>query len=247
MDFFDCNCMVGRFGQPQPGQFWDAESLERELERCGVRRALVFHALAKELDPATGNATLAQELAGRERLAPCWVAMPHHTGEMPPPEELCEAMAEQDVRAVRLFPQTHNYSLAEWCAGDLLAALERRRIPVFIDHDETNWEVVNSACEAHPELPLVLLRVNYRAHRFLYPLFARHRNLHVEIGLFVAHDALADCAQRHGAERMLFGSALPHFTPGGPMANIAYAAMSDREKTLIAGGNLRRLLGEEAR
>jgi len=244
MDFFDCNCMIGRFGQPQPGQFHSVDGLERELGRCGIARALVFHALGKELDPATGNAALMREIAGRDRLAPCWVVMPHHTGEMPPPDELCQQMAEHGVRAVRMFPQMHSFTLAEWCAGELLAALEQRRVPVFLDHDQTNWEEVNAACAAHPGLPIVLLRPNYRVHRFLYPLLARHANLHVEIGIFVAHDAIADCAQRHGAERMLFGSALPHYTPGGPMANIMYSHISDADKALIAGGNLRRLLGE---
>jgi predicted TIM-barrel fold metal-dependent hydrolase len=246
MDFFDCNCMVGRFGRPQSGQFWEAAALEQELERCGIGRALVFHALSKELDPATGNAALARELAGRERLAPCWVVMPHHTGELPPPAELCDAAAAQGVAAVRLFPRTHGYSLAPWCAGELLAALAGRRVPVLLDHDETTWEEVNAVCEAHPDLPLILLRVNYRAHRSLYPLLARHVNLHLEIGLFAAHDGLADCARRFGAGRLLFGSALPHFTPGGPIAAIAYADLPETDKALIAGGNLRRLLGEAA-
>ena len=246
MDFFDCNCMVGRWGQPLPGQFHSAEDLERELERCGIARALAFHALAKELDPAMGNAALARDLSGRERLAPCWVVIPHHTGEMPPPEELCDRIAAQGVRAVRLFPQAHSYPLREWCCGELLAALERRRIPVLLDHDQTSWDEVAELCEAHPDLRLVLLRVNYRAHRSLYPLFARCPNLHVEIGLFVAHNSIEDCARRFGAERMLFGSALPHFTPGGPIANIMYSQISDQEKALIAGGNLRRLLGESS-
>ncbi|UCH35251.1 MAG: amidohydrolase family protein [Armatimonadota bacterium] len=244
MDFWDCNCMVGRFGQPLPGQFHSADDLEAELERCGIARALVFHALGKELDPATGNAALADDLADGKRFVPCWVVMPHHTDEMPPAEELCERMAEQGVRAARVFPQAHGYSLAEWCSGELLTALERRRIPVFVDHDETNWDAVNSVCAAHPDLPFVLLRPNYRVHRSLYPLLERHPNLHIEIGIFVAHDALADCARRYGAERMLFGSALPHYTPGGPIANIMYSELSDADKALVAGGNLRRLLGE---
>jgi predicted TIM-barrel fold metal-dependent hydrolase len=244
MDFFDCNCMIGRFGQPLPGQFHTADDLERELDRCGIARALVFHALAKELDPAQGNEALTRDLAGRRRLVPCWVAMPAHTGEMPHPDELCGRMAQAGVRAARLFPQMHSYSLSEWSSGELLAALEARRIPVFIDHDQTNWDEVERICGAHPGLPLVLLRPNYRVHRWLYPLLERHANLHIEIGIYVAHNAIADCARRFGAQRMLYGSALPHYTPGGPIANIMYSDISESEKALIAGGNLRRLLGE---
>lgn len=244
MDFFDCNCMIGRFGQPQPGQFWSADDLERELERCGIARALVFHALAKELDPALGNTALMEEIAGRARFAPCWVVLPHHTGEMLPPDQLCAQMAQRGVRAVRMFPQAHNYSLAEWCSGPLLAALEERQVPLFLDHDQTNWNEVEAVCSAHPRLPLVLLRVNYRAHRALYPLLERHPNLHLEIGIFVAHNAIEDCARRCGAARMLFGSGLPHYNPGGPIANIMYSHVADADKALIAAGNLRRLLGE---
>jgi hypothetical protein len=244
MDFFDCNCMVGRFGVPQPKQFHAADDLDRELKRCGITRALVYHAYAKELDPATGNAALADEIAGHAALEPCWVVMPHHTGEIPPPDELCDRITASGVKAARMFPQMHNYPLAEWCVGALLAALDARGIPLFVDYDQTNWEVVNAVCAAHPGLRLVVVRPDYRVHRRMYPLLECHQNLHIEIGWLMAHQGIEDCVQRFGAERLLFGSCLPHYTPGGPIAMVAYAQIPEADKALIAGGNLRRLLGE---
>jgi len=244
MDFFDCNCMVGRFGVPQTKQFHTPDALDRELKRCGISRALVYHSYAKELDPATGNAALANEIRGHPALVPCWVVMPHHTGEMPAPDELCDQMAANGVKAARLFPQLHNYPLAEWCTERLFGALASRRIPLLIDYDQTNWDEINAMCVAHPGLPLVVVRPDYRVHRRMYPLLEQHQNLHVEIGWLVAHQGIEDCVRRFGAERLLFGSCLPHYTPGGPIAMVAYAQIPEADKALIAGGNLRRLWGE---
>jgi predicted TIM-barrel fold metal-dependent hydrolase len=48
--------------------------------------------------------------------------------------------------------------------------------------------------------------------------------------------------ERFGAERILFGSRLPLYTPGAPLAVLLTARVPDSAKRAIAGGNLRRLL-----
>lgn len=244
LHFFDCNCQIGRFGAPAPGLALTPEALEGELQHFGIARALCYHALAKEYSPAEGNRALLEDR--RPWLEPCWVAMPHHTGELPAPQELLRQMHEADVRAVRLFPKEHNWRLREWAAGELLAVLAEARIATLLDADQTDWDEVDAICAAHPGLPLILLRPNYRAARFLYPLFERHANLRIEFSLYQVHRGIEEICQRFGAERLVFGSALPTFSPGGPVAMVTYADVNERDKEAMAGGTLARLLGREA-
>jgi hypothetical protein len=49
--------------------------------------------------------------------------------------------------------------------------------------------------------------------------------------------------ERWGAERLLFGSNWPLLNHGQTLAMLTCAEVTDEQKLLIAGGNLRRLLG----
>ena len=185
----------------------------------------------------------AAELASRlEWLEPCWVVMPHHTGEVPPPEELLAEMRRHNVRAVRLFPALQNWLLTDYGAGELLDALEAARVPTFVDFDQTNWDQVHQLCSSHPNLPLVLVRVGYRIDRIAYPLLERHPNLRFEISGYQVHHGIEEISRRFGIHRLLFGTALPGIEPGGAVAIVTYADLPVEEKQLMAAGNLESLL-----
>lgn len=47
-----------------------------------------------------------------------------------------------------------------------------------------------------------------------------------------------------GAEKVLYGSDIPFIDPCGGLAKVVYAKISDREKEMILGGNILRILGE---
>ena len=103
-------------------------------------------------------------------------------------------------------------------------------------------EDVAGILKAHPSLNLVLLRTSYRCDRMLYPLFEKYDGLAIEAATYQVTHGIEEVCTRFGAERLLFGTGLP-FTEAGPsIAQITYAEISDEEKQLIAGGNLRRLL-----
>ena len=242
LDFFDCNAQIGRFGTPVAESFFAPGELLEKLAPLGIRRALVYHALAKELHPADGNPVLLDEIEGLP-LTPCWVAMPHHTGEMPQPFELVERMKAYGVPAARLFPTLHSFSLSDWCAGDLLDAFEANRVPVFLELAQTNWDHIAAALVSHPDLRLVLVQTSYRCDRLLYPLLEKYPNLAIEISNYMVSGGIEAICGRFGASRLLFGTGSPMLEPGGPVAMVTYAEIADEDKQLIAAGNLERLLG----
>lgn len=240
-EFFDCNVQIGRFGNPQPEHPLTASEIEKKLTPLGIKRALAFHALAKELHPNEGNEAVLTETSG-SFLVPCWVAMPHHTGEMPKPEEFINRMKANNVRAVRLFPSIHQYSLSEWCAGEMLAAFEEYRVPVFVESAQTSYEHIAAALKSFPDLHLIIVQPSYRCDRYLYPLLEKYRYLAVETSNYVVTGGIEAICKRFGASRLVFGSGLPFFEPGAPVAMVTLADISDEDKRMIASKNLERLL-----
>ncbi len=227
---------------PQPGSFASPAELVAEMAYFGISRALVYHAMARDHSPSLGNELLLREIAGHEALAPCWVLLPHHTGEMPPPHELLAAMRAAGVKAARIFPSSHAWSLAAWSAGPLLEALEAERIPLFVHADQIGWDAVQRVAAGHPALPLVLNGVRYDELRNIYPLLATLPNLYLDICWLVAHYGLEELVARFGAERFLFGTRMPMFGAGPALTHLLYADLTDAAKALIAGENLTRLL-----
>jgi hypothetical protein len=245
LDFFDAYCALGHLSAPVFGQeFATAAGLSAALAEAHISEALVYSPTAYEYDPPTGNALLQADIAGHANLHPCWVLLPPATGEMPPPPQLLSLMRQQNVRAVRLSPSPmrNNFSLAAWCAGPLLQALAEAAIPLFLSMTEVTWSEIASLLSDYEKLPLVLTGVTYRLDRYLYPLWARHQNLYVEISGYQGYQAIEAVVKRFGPERLLFGTNMPVFSPGAAIAAVTYAVISDEAKSLVAGGNLRRLL-----
>jgi hypothetical protein len=246
LEFFDCSCSVGRTGYPHLLDIPDADGLLREMEIAGVEEALVYHTAARDGHPPLGNARLLEEIRGRSGLYPVWVLLPHHTGEMPPPKELLSEMKDKGIRAARLYPTRlqHGFTLADWCAGELLRALERARFPLILDIEIVTWEEVFSLLDRYPRLPLILSNFSYRHNRYLYPLWEKFSNLYVEISRFMGGGAVEDAVRRFGAARLLFGTNMPQYTGTAAVARLTYADISKEGKGAIAGHNLRRLLKE---
>ena len=246
MDFFDVNCTIGRPATPPLHGPWTVEGVLAALDHARVGRALVCHSISIDAHPLIGNARLVAEIAGQDRLVPCWVALPPTAGEMGSPDDFLAAMRDAGVRAVRLCPSAgrHQFPLRSEDATELLTLLADRCIPVLLDTTHTSWNEVEDLALVHPWLFIVLLNVGYRAIRTLYPILDSSPRVQVEISLYQGCGALREGVRRFGARRFLFGSGLPRFEPGCTVAPVLYADISDEEKRLVAGGNLDALLRE---
>ena len=241
--FFDCNVRIGRSSSPRPEHFFTTDELLREMDRAGIEAALVSHAWSVEWAPKAGNEALLAELSGQERLRPCCVALPPATRELPPPHDFARQVRDAGG-AVRLFPKEHQYLLNDVTVGHLLDVLSSHQVTVLIDIGQTSWGELTSLLRRHPALNIIVLGGYYRIDRYLYPLLERFGNLYVESGTYGVHRGIEAICQRFGAERLVFGTDLPIHEVGGPIAMLTYAQISLEQKQLIAGDNLRKLLGE---
>ncbi len=240
--FFDGCAMVGWRSNRHPETIWHPRDFARDYRYYGIGAALVHHAVAVEYHQDRGNRRLLEEIRRLPQLLPQWVVMPHHTHEMAPPDELIPEMLELGVRAVRIYPKTHGFPLADQVSGPLLEALQERRIPVFADVDELAIDAAASLCERFPELPVVLCGVNWSSDRQLEPALERAQNLHVETHFFQGHRAYERFVRQFGADRLIFGTGLPDCSPGAAVMMSLYEDIADEDRAKIAGGNLLRLL-----
>lgn len=228
-----------------PGSFYKKEDLLDRMKYYGIEKALVYHALAKEYNPAVGNARLMEEISGHPSLIPVWAVMPHHTGEFPEPSALAGLLKNNGVKAVRLFPGVgdQNFSLAAWNSGSLLSMLQEERVPVLMGLEQTDWNGIHDLCTEYPKLNIILTESDYRIDRNIYPLFEKFDNLYMEILGYKVSGGIEEICKRFGARRLIFGSGMPVFSGAGAMSMVNYARITDKEKRMIASENLESLIG----
>lgn len=244
LEYFDCSCYFGKRTVVNPGSFYRVEDLISKMEYYGIGKALVYHSMARECAPVTGNEMLMNDIKNYPSLIPVWVVMPHHTGEFPDPGTLREQLKLSGVRAVRMFPLVtdQNYCISEWNCGELFSMLERCGIPLLIGFDQFKWDELYGLCSSHPDLHVILTDMNYREDRNLYPLLKKFGNLYVETFGYKQHHGIEEICSRFGANRLIFGSGMPLQSGASGVAMINYARIGEEEKRMIASGNLERLL-----
>jgi predicted TIM-barrel fold metal-dependent hydrolase len=252
--FFDANCVLGRIARPQPVMLTNADDVLAELRRHQVTDVLATHAHAVERDIAGGNAAMLELAADRPSVHPAWVLPQHTVLDIPDPEAYVDRMVSSGVRAARVAPSPYGgYHVAEWALGPVWAELEHRHVPVLLagsdlgrypDGPALGFSASNiyDICQRHPELPVVILRLNFSALRLIVGLMAECPNLYVETSYFTAHRGLEVVVGRLGADRLIFGSGMPWGPPGPGIVSLMYAGLTEEQCDAIAGENLRRLL-----
>jgi hypothetical protein len=246
LELFDANAWLGEPAGFPLARGMEAPALRQALQACGIRSALVSHWAGLRVSAQAGNTALAEAL-GRDgnALRALWTGLPlfpREEGPLPGTGEL-----SAPTGGVRLFPRSQNFPLTPWVVGELCAWLDSRRIPLFLWHVEIDWPALHALASAFPRLAIV---VETQTQKILYPnraLFALMKacpNVLVETSNLAGADFLRYAAREFGARRLLFGSFLPVNDPWAAIGMILDAELSQEEKRLVAGDNLRELLAE---
>lgn len=256
--FFDCDVMLGAAVVPPAAPITDSRALLEEMDRYGIGNALVFHYAASfgpEAAVRMNELTLAATLGSR-RLAACAALQtaPAEIGERL--ETQVSRLGAAGFRAARIVPgegpTATPIGLRLYELERTFGELERRRMPLLIpvEHLPGNdpvltygFDAIDALCVAFPKLPIVLLRPRYAAQTAVIALMRRHASLYISTTLLTLFRQVESFAAMCGPERVLFGSHLPYRDPSVSCGNIEYGKFSDKDRELIAGGNLRRLLG----
>ena len=222
------------------------DEMTQVLARHSIQRAIVAHALARDYDPTTGNRLLVEAIADQEAFWGAAVLAPDDASQSDLRARLRSLVAGK-VRMVRIFPRSHNWLLADWCAGPWLRVLEELHVPLAVWHTETSWDEVAALCQAHPQLPVIVEGPNRKLlyhNRVYYRLLEQFPNFHLEIHNLVGYLGLDDVVRRFGSRQLVFGTYLPHQDPNVPMMLVTDGRLSPTDQQNIAYGNMERLIAK---
>lgn len=244
--YFDCNAAFGRFNNRDPEARWSMEHLHEDLELAGIAGALVHHHLALNGEPMLGNLRLIEEIRPyRAQLWPCWVAMPQVGDAFLPADELADQLRAHDVPAVRVDPLSLGVPLSDRVWTPLLDVLRATRRLLLLPVPYGDWDIdkIDRFLALAHDVPVALVGSSWRRWRGVAALMEAHEHLHLEFSLFQANRAVEWFAHRFGPHRCLFGTGLPHRAPGAARGFLDFTLLPREQTALIAGGNLRSLLG----
>ena len=246
LEIVDAYCGLGPWRQRDPLLPYQPAEILKLMDHFGIAQALTYANQAADRGHADdANAILLQTAAAEPRFLPAAVLTPADGGAAWPARRAWPK--QYGVRAVWLFPQSTGqaHGLWPWLVGELLEACSAHRLPLFLTMEQLTPNDVHELCRNFPALRVVLAGVGYTANDWLFPLLGKHPHLNVCLGQFyIPPLGPNDLVDAFGPERLIFGSNLPHFTPGGLLGHVLYSDLRDRDKALILGGNLRRLLAE---
>ena len=231
---------------PQYGWEDNLPGMVAEMDRAGVDALCVFHITLGEA--RRGNDVTA-EAARRHpgRFVPFAFVTPHYPEEMVPELERC--FDRLGMRGIKIYPPYVRIPVTapEWepvfafaqergvpviChtgAGCSLGrpsffvglALKYPRVPWILGHSGGNREGRDEAIEAAAQAPNLFLET-----------CSSHRGL----------GSIEQMVRGAGADRVLFGSDTPLFSPALQLGRVMTADLSPDEKALVLGGNAQRIL-----
>jgi predicted TIM-barrel fold metal-dependent hydrolase len=265
LNVFDAHCVVGRHLNLRANGLHSAEDLISEMNHYAISEALVVDSLSREHHPKEGNDRIKKITVDQPRLHRAWSVLPswiHETKQTP--LDFLEEMKLHDIRAIFLYPNQYFFKLNDWNLDELLDLLSEYKVPVFINPinitgragtdasdwgpligstDASDWDGIISLCKRWPKLPIIISENRIRrSQRLLYKTLDLCPNLHLEISAYWLHRGIEYLTEQWGANRLLFGSGWPRFGQHMTITNLTTAQISDGEKKMIAGDNLRKLI-----
>ncbi len=250
MELFDCNCWYGVPKSPPHAPAESAGVVVEEMARAGIGRSLVRNAAIFEQSPLVGNRLTAADCAEHDELEPAWGVLPPQTGEMGTVEEFLAQMRRDGVRALWAYPEKHRYLLNATTMGGLLEEMVARGIPLFLHRREMPdkmgaYELADRVLSDFPDLHLIVVaHGSWGEDRLFRPLMERFPNFAVDTSRYELDGGIEEVCKTYGPTRLFFGTNFPETPMGGPLLTLLHAEISDEDRALIAGENLRNILEE---
>ena len=244
LKLFDCDAAYGRGSSAGLRDLETPADLLAEMEHCGIDEALVWHRDMWERDFASGNRRL-DEIAPYPRLHPTVCFVPTCCDEMPSDEEFIQYLRAKEIRAVRAFPNKHNFLIDPISCGALLELFAAHSIPLLISLREIGWPGLYQLKRDFPDLPVIVTRVgDWGQDRLFRPLMMKYSNFYVTTHRCETAGQLKSIVDRLGSSQLIFGTGTPDYCAGVYVLMLTRAELSEEDRAAIAHGNLDRMLTE---
>jgi len=223
--------------------------LAAHLAANGIRRALVSHFGAVFLpDPMVANRRLFATLQRAPGLLPVPVINPALANWR---EQLLQCRAAAPIRAVKILPNYHHYSLRAGHLADFMAALAQAKLRLILNvrlEDERHkYFALRIKGVPVPQLAHFLAR--FPAHHVLFAgiykgeveqLAPQHGNFSAEISFCETTNTLEHMLPKFPARRLMLGTCTPLLSTRGEADKLRRARIPARAQALIGSANARR-------
>ena len=161
----------------------------------------------------------------------------------------CEEITRYAARGVRLVGELVPYLMgwrdfADKRLWEILEVADAHGM-VLSFHPNKRPEDMLAMIEQFPHLPIVVAHLDgYGLYDFAMQTMKNHENVYFDISAHGTREGmLQDAVSKVGADRILFGTDYPGYSPAPFLESVQRAAISDADKEKILYRNAARLLG----
>jgi uncharacterized protein len=227
--------------------FRDADDLLRHMDSLGIDRSIAWHIpdagifdVILESDVKIIKDLVAVPPSDR-RLIPALTVTPLSVYNRKFVQDIIEKMTKEDIKAIRITLPGGQERLSP-LESFLRKISKLKPVLIFNSKEPLNTDDLLSFAGIFPEIPMVYLQGMWVNAAAMYDLMDRRNNIYADISWLDMPDNIEKIVDMFGAKRLLFGIGLKS-SNGASIATLMRAGISDKDRELIAHGNLERILG----
>ena len=224
----------------------DAEAMIQVMDQAGVEKICISSFLSIGPDCKVGNEMVAAAIKQYpHRFVGYGVVNPNRPQEID--AELRRCFEELGMRAIKLHPATHQVPIDGSAFRKVFDFAASKTLPI-LSHEWGPPEFLDRLSSEHPDISFIMAHMGFWDGRsdFTYAdVVARHDNIYVDLAYSnVYYGALERLVAMIGAEKIVFGSDFPLHDPAYQLGRVRFAQLSGKEKQMILGLNMLRIIGE---
>lgn len=223
----------------------DADYVVELMDLHGIDKACVSDSRSLRYDFVQGNDGILRAVRRYpDRILGYVTVNPWHGEEAL--KEFRRRILEDGMVGLKLHVSHTRVNYHSPLCDPLLEEASDLEVPVLI-HCYDGGASADKAASKHPRVKLILGHMGGPDWFDAIMVAKRHPNIYLEICSSVMERGIIETAVRHiGAERVLFGTDMPLLDPVVSVYKVRDAEITEREKRLILGENIARILNLEA-
>jgi hypothetical protein len=183
-----------------------------------------------------------QKFSFKDEFIPCAYINPNLYDAV---EELETSVNKYRFKGMKLMPTRHRYNVDSIVTHPVMEKAEKLGIPVTIHSSSEGgypW-LISELATKFPKVSIIMDHSGYRYYQ-AEAIKAGKKNSNVYFGLsLVSEPSFIDrIAREVGADKLIYGSNAAGGIPKIGLSVYDYTNLSDNEKAMALGGNLRKLL-----
>ncbi|MCK4983347.1 MAG: hypothetical protein KAS17_10515 [Victivallaceae bacterium] len=238
---FDCNVRLGH-SKEENLQNAQPQDIIKIMDEQKITKALCSHLWAENGQVIFGNELLIDMTETfLDRIERQFVVQPLLLKNY---DVLLSDMKDKKVRSLKICTTKFNLVMCDEVFGDMFTFCQNYKIPIWISESQIEWRDLCLVLKNYPALNFVITDARYNKNNMIISLMRKYENLFFDISRYNVFDGIAGMVNEFGSKRLLFGSAMPKYSPAASINFILESNITKTQKTDILGNNLEKLLGD---